>query len=67
MVEKYGRSYEFGLATRYYLTHQVKRLPGRAPMGYGMLSKERMSIKPRKIEGIQQLTKILDRAKELER
>ncbi len=67
MVEKYGRSYEFGLATRYYLTHQVKRLPGMAPMGYGMLSKERMSIKPRKIEGVEQLHKILERAKELER
>ena len=67
MVEQYGRSYEFGLATRYYLKHQKKRLTGMAPMGLGMLSKERMSIKPRRIEGIKQLTKILERAKELER
>jgi heterodisulfide reductase subunit C len=67
MVENYGRSYEFGLATRYYLKHQKKRLPGMAPMGLGMLTKERMSIKPRTIKGIDQLHKILDRAKELER
>ena len=67
MVENYGRSYEFGLATRYYLKHQKKRLPGMAPMGLGMLTKERMNIKPRTIKGIDQLRKILDRAKELER
>jgi heterodisulfide reductase subunit C len=67
MVEQYGRSYEFGLATRYYLKHHKKRLPGMAPMGLGMLSKERMSMRPRKIKGIDQLHKILERAKELER
>jgi heterodisulfide reductase subunit C/quinone-modifying oxidoreductase subunit QmoC len=66
MVEQYGRSYEFGLATRYYLKHQKKRLPGMAPMGLGMLTKERMSMRPRKIKGIDQLHKILARAKELE-
>jgi hypothetical protein len=32
-----------------------------------MLTKERMSMRPRKIEGIKQLHKILERAKELER
>ncbi len=67
MVEQYGRSFEFGLATRYYLKHQRKRLPGMAPMGLGMLTKHRMDIKPHKIEGIKQLHKILERAKELER
>src|SRR5512143_16996 len=67
MVEKYGRSYEFGLATRYYLKHQKRRLPGMATMGLGMLSKPRMDIKPRRIDAIDQLHKILARAKELER
>lgn len=66
MVETYGRSYEFGLATRYYLKHHKKRLPDMAPMGLGMLTKERMSIRPKRIEGIGQLTAILARAKELE-
>jgi heterodisulfide reductase subunit C len=66
MVEKYGRSYEFGLATRHYLRHYPLRLPNMAPMGYGMLSKKRMQITPRRIKGIDQLKTILERAKELE-
>jgi heterodisulfide reductase subunit C len=66
MVENYGRSYEFGLATRHYLKHFPLRLPGMAPMGLGMLSKKRMNITPRRIDGIEQLQTILARAKELE-
>ncbi len=65
-VENYGRSFEFGLATRHYLSHFPLRLPGMAPMGLGLLSKERMKITPRRIEGIGQLKAILARAKELE-
>ena len=66
MVENYGRSFEFGLATRHYLKHFPLRLPSMAPMGYGMLTKKRMSITPKRIEHIDQLTTILARAKELE-
>ena len=66
MVETYGRSYEFGLATRYYLKHQKRRLPGMAPMGLGMLTKQRMDITPHKIEQIDQLHAILARAKQEE-
>lgn len=66
MVESYGRSYEFGLATRHYLKHFPLRLPGMAPMGLGMLSRQRMDVTPKRIEGIEQLTKILKRAKQLE-
>ena len=66
MVESYGRSYEFGLATRHYLKHFPMRLPGMAPMGLGMLSRKRMEITPKRIQGIDQLTNILERAKELE-
>jgi hypothetical protein len=66
MVENYGRSYEFGLAARHYLKHFPLRLPGMAPMGMGMLSKRRMGITPKRIEGIDQLKSILARAKELE-
>ena len=66
MVENYGRSYEFGLATRHYLKHFPLRLPGMAPMGFGMLSKKRMDITPTRIDGIDQLKTILARAKELE-
>jgi heterodisulfide reductase subunit C len=66
MIEMYGRSYEFGLATRYYLKHQKRRLPGMAPMGLGMLTKQRMAITPRRIEHIDQLHAILARAKQVE-
>ncbi len=66
MVEEYGRSYEFGLATRHYLKHFPLRLPSMAPMGLGLLSKQRMNITPKRIKGIKQLKAILKRAKELE-
>ncbi len=66
MVEEYGRGYEFGLATRHYLKHFPLRLPSMAPMGLGLLSKQRMTITPKRIKGIKQLKAILNRAKELE-
>jgi heterodisulfide reductase subunit C len=66
MVEKYGRSYEFGLATRHCLKHAPLRMVGMAAMGLGMLKKGRMSMKPRTIKGMDQLTAILNKAKEME-
>jgi len=66
MVEEYGRGFEFGLATRHYLKHFPLRLPSMAPMGLGLLSKQRMTITPKRIKGIKQLKAILHRAKELE-
>jgi heterodisulfide reductase subunit C len=66
MVESYGRSFEMGLATRHYLKHFPLRLPGMVPMGLGMLSKKRMEITPKRIDNIDQLKAILNRAKELE-
>lgn len=66
MVEMYGRSYEFGLASRHYLKHFPLRLPSMTPMGFGMLTKGRMSMTPKKIKNMDQLKTILHRAKELE-
>jgi heterodisulfide reductase subunit C len=66
MVEKYGRSFEFGLATRHYLKHAPLRLVGMSTMGLGMLAKGRMSMTPRKIKGMTQLKSILKKAKEME-
>jgi heterodisulfide reductase subunit C len=65
-VEAYGRSFELGLAARHYLSHFPLRLPGMAPMGWGLLSHGRMDLRPRRIEGIEQLQAILARARELE-
>ena len=66
MVEEYGRSFEFGLATRHYLKHFPLRLPSMMPMGFGMLTKHRMAMTPNRIKGIGQLKTILKRAKEVE-
>ena len=66
MVEEYGRGFEFGLATRHYLKHFPLRLPSMAPMGLGLLTKQRMSITPTRIKGVKQLKAILKRAKEIE-
>jgi heterodisulfide reductase subunit C len=65
-VENYGRSFEFGLATRHYIRHQPLQLVRGATMGLGMLTKGRMDLTPQRIEGQQQLTAILQRAKEME-
>jgi heterodisulfide reductase subunit C len=66
MVETYGRSFEFGLASRHYLRHFPLRLPGMMPMGFGMITKGRMAMVPRKIKRMDQLKTILNRAKQLE-
>jgi hypothetical protein len=66
MVETFGRSYELGLAARHYLRHFPLRLPGMMPMGFGMIAKGRMAITPKKIKHMDQLKKILNRAKQLE-
>jgi heterodisulfide reductase subunit C len=66
MVEAYGRSYELGLASRHYLKHFPLRLPGMMPMGFGMLTKGRLDIKPHRIKQMKQLKAILSRAKKLE-
>jgi heterodisulfide reductase subunit C len=65
-VESYGRSFEFGLATRHYLRHHPLDLPKRAQMGLGMFARGRIDLTPHRIEAIGQLRAILERAKELE-
>ena len=66
MVETFGRSFEFGLASRHYLRHFPLRVPGMMPMGFGMITKGRMGMIPKKIKHIDQLKAILERANTLE-
>ncbi len=66
LVEEYGRSFELGLATRHLLRHRPLSAPSMAPMGWGMLSKGRMDLAPRRIRRMDQLRAILTRAKEVE-
>ena len=65
-VENYGRSFEFGLATRHFLRHRPTGWVDTAQMGFGMLTKGRMDLAAHKIDGVKQLNDILDRAKALE-
>ncbi len=64
-VENFGRSFELGLATRYAVLHP-KELIKLAPLGWGMMSKSRLDIIPKKIKHANQLKAILNKAKELE-
>ena len=66
-VEQYGRSLEFGLATRHTLKHHPLNMPKMAAgLGLGMLSRGRMDLTPTRIQGVDQLKRILARARELE-
>jgi heterodisulfide reductase subunit C len=65
-VEKYGRSFELGIATRFNLRHHPLSLAGMAPMGLGMLKRGRMDLTPHKIDNMAQLSAILNKAKQLE-
>ena len=65
-VEHYGRSFELGLATRYHLKHHPLSMIKMAGMGLNMLIKGRMDLKPTRIENLDQLQAILQKAKELE-
>jgi heterodisulfide reductase subunit C len=67
LVENYGRSFEIGLAGFHNVKHFITRLPSMTPMAIGMLTKKGMSVvPPKRIKGMDQLKKILARAKELE-
>ncbi len=67
LVETYGRSFEIGLAGLQNVRHFIMRLPSMTPMAIGMITKKGMSpMPPRRIKGMDQLKKILKRAKELE-
>ena len=65
-VEGYGRSFEVGLATRYYLRHNPLGMVKMATsMGIGMFLKGRMDLTPNRIKDIKGLKAILKKAKEL--
>lgn len=65
-IENYGRSFELGLATRHQLRHRLLQAPQVVPLGFGMLTKGRMDLTPHRIEQLEKLQAILNRAKELE-
>lgn len=64
-VEQYGRSFEFGLATRYQLTHQPLNMISKGGLGFEMMRKGRLSTTPERIKNMPQLTAILNEAKRI--
>jgi heterodisulfide reductase subunit C len=66
-IEKYGRSYEAGLATHYHIMKRWKpmQLAKMGPMGMQIFFKQRMAIFPAKIRQIDQLRAIIKKAKEI--
>jgi heterodisulfide reductase subunit C len=64
-VDRYGRSFEFGLATRFHLTHKPLKKFGAGPLAFEMLSRDRLRLTPKAIKGMPQLRAILKRAKQL--
>jgi len=65
-VERFGRSFELGLASRHALSHMPNSLQGVVELGMGLMTQGRMDITPTKIKNVTQLKRILTRAKELE-
>jgi heterodisulfide reductase subunit C len=64
-VDRYGRSFEFGLATRYHLLNRPLKMMSMGPMGMAMLRRGRMALRPTRIRQIEQLQAIINKAREL--
>jgi heterodisulfide reductase subunit C len=66
LVERRGRSFELGLAARYHLTHSPLEKISQGPMALGMVLKDRLSFRPKRIRELSGLKAILARAKAIE-
>lgn len=64
-VDKYGRSFEMGLATRYHLLNRPLAAMKMGGMGMSMFKRGRMALTPSKIRNITQLQAIINKAREL--
>ncbi len=64
-VDNYGRAFELGLATQFYLTHHPLGRLNMGPMALAMMARGRVHLRPNRIKAIRQLRAILDKAKEI--
>ncbi len=64
-VENYGRAFELGLATQFYLGHHPLGGLRMGSMALAMISRGRLHLRPKRIKAIRQLRRILDKAKEI--
>jgi heterodisulfide reductase subunit C len=67
MVENFGRGFELGLATRYYLTNRPLAALGMTPMFIGMMARGRIALVPTRIKDLKGLKAILRSAEETAR
>jgi heterodisulfide reductase subunit C len=65
LLDKYGRSYELGLASRFYLFNKPLAMLRMGPLGFSMLTRGRMSLVPKRIKNIGQLQAIIAKARQL--
>lgn len=64
-VEQFGRSFEFGLATRFQLLHQPLSTIRKGGLGFQMIRKGRLHTSPGRIDDMPQLSAILNEAKRI--
>jgi heterodisulfide reductase subunit C len=64
-VDKYGRAFELGIATRYLMLNKPMSMLKGMGMGMGMFARGRLSLRPTKIRQTAQLQAIISKAREL--
>ena len=64
-VENFGRSFEFGLASRYYLLNKPLSMFKLVPMGMGLFTRGRLHLLPNRIRQMDQLRAIIKKAREI--
>ncbi len=64
-VEKYGRSFELGIATRYLMLNKPMSMLKSAGMGMGMFARGRLALRPTKIRQTEQLQAIINKARDI--
>jgi heterodisulfide reductase subunit C len=67
MVEMFGRGFELGLATQYYMLNKPLAAFGMTPMALGLFRRGRMAVLPTRIKDLDGLKAILRKAKEIAR
>lgn len=65
-IYKYGRNFEMGLAIKYFIRANPKKLIGSMGFGLAMIRKGRIAMKPTKIKKVHEIRAIIDRAYQLE-
>jgi hypothetical protein len=64
-IDKYGRAFEMGIATRYLLLNKPASMLKGIGMGMSMFARGRLSLRPNRIRQTDQLQAIIGKAREL--